>query len=162
MLRVRPSPSSSASFAYVFDNRERKTHVPQLEVNLIDDTPFDVLGLRFEPIPLTHGKDTIFGFRFGERGVSDRPQRDSGIVARPSARAGRVVSRCAAPQASSDAFHRGSVHRNRAPRCSRSGLTSLTCATTLAHAATEASLPPGIFLAYDGLEIEVADCIQAE
>ena len=52
-------------FAYVFDNRERKTHVPQLDVNLIDENPFDVLGLRFEPIPLTHGKDTIFGFRFG-------------------------------------------------------------------------------------------------
>src|SRR5580693_2296257 len=52
-------------FAYVFDNRERKTHVPQLDVHLIDETPFDVLGQRFEPIPLTHGKDTIFGFRFG-------------------------------------------------------------------------------------------------
>ena len=27
----------------------------------------------------------------------------------------------------------------------------------LPHAATEASLPPGVFLAYDGLEIEVAE-----
>ncbi len=52
-------------FAYVFDNRERKTHVPQLDVHLIDGAPFDVLGVRFEPIPLTHGKDKIFGFRFG-------------------------------------------------------------------------------------------------
>ena len=142
-------------FAYVFDNRERKTHVPQLEVNLIDDTPFDVLGLRFEPIPLTHGKDTIFGFRFGERGLSDRPQRNPGIVARTSARARCAVSRCAAPQAASDAFHRRSLHRNRPPPATRAGPTSRTCATTLAHAATEASLPPGIFLAYDGLEIDV-------
>jgi len=39
--------------------------VPQLDVNLIDEFPFDVFGLRFEPIPLTHGRDTIFGFRFG-------------------------------------------------------------------------------------------------
>src|ERR1700685_1877518 len=34
-------------FEYVFDDRERRTHVPQLDVNLIDETPFDVLGLRF-------------------------------------------------------------------------------------------------------------------
>ena len=45
---------------------ERKTNVPQLDVNLIDETPFDVFGLRFEPIPLMHGNDTIFGFRFGD------------------------------------------------------------------------------------------------
>ena len=38
-------------FAYVFDNRERNTSVPKLDVNLIDDAPFEVLGLRFEPIP---------------------------------------------------------------------------------------------------------------
>src|SRR5579863_1405286 len=42
-------------FEYVFDQQERNTNVPRLEVNLIDETPFDVLGLRFEPIPLTHG-----------------------------------------------------------------------------------------------------------
>ncbi len=53
-------------FQYVFDNKERSTNVPRLDVNLIDERPFDVLGLRFEPIPLTHGKDTIFGFRFGD------------------------------------------------------------------------------------------------
>src|SRR6266566_1246185 len=52
-------------FAYVFNNSERKSAIPQLDVNLIDETPFDVLGLRFEPIPLTHGRDAIFGFRFG-------------------------------------------------------------------------------------------------
>src|SRR5438067_3039032 len=52
-------------FAYVFDNRDRKTAIPQLDVNLIDETPFDIHGLLFEPIRLTHGRDTIFGFRFG-------------------------------------------------------------------------------------------------
>src|ERR1700722_1939530 len=39
-------------FSYAFEPRERKTHVPQLEVNLIGDAPFDVFGLRFEPIPV--------------------------------------------------------------------------------------------------------------
>ena len=53
-------------FAYVFNNTEERKAVPQLDVNLIDETlVFDVFGLPFEPIPLTHGRDTIFGFRFG-------------------------------------------------------------------------------------------------
>src|SRR5580692_6191769 len=53
-------------FAYVFDNADRNTSVPKLDVHLIGDEPFDVLGLKFEPIPLIHGKQTIYGYRFGD------------------------------------------------------------------------------------------------
>src|SRR5580658_6657316 len=53
-------------FSYAFEPRERATQVPQLEVNVIDDAPFDVFGLRFEPIPVMHGKAKIYGFRFGK------------------------------------------------------------------------------------------------
>ena len=53
-------------FSYAFDNRERKTHVPKLEVNVIDEQGFDVLGLRFVPIPVLHGTEVIFGFRLGK------------------------------------------------------------------------------------------------
>src|SRR5580658_5781104 len=52
-------------FQYVFEVKERATTVPKLDVNLITDAPFDVLGLTFEPIPIVHGHQTIFGFRFG-------------------------------------------------------------------------------------------------
>src|SRR5206468_998829 len=53
-------------FSYAFDTREFKTHVPQLDVHLIDGEPFDVFGLRFEPIAVMHGREKIYGFRFGE------------------------------------------------------------------------------------------------
>src|SRR5205823_10069873 len=52
-------------FDYAFDDREHSSTVPKLEVNLITEAPFDVLGLQFEPIPVLHGKASIFGFRFG-------------------------------------------------------------------------------------------------
>jgi phosphoribosyl 1,2-cyclic phosphate phosphodiesterase len=141
-------------FAYVFDNRERKTSIPQLDVNLIDETPFDVLGLRFEPIPLTHGKDTIFGFRFGNVAY--------------------LTDHSEIPEASLERLHGLDVlfldalrHK---PHPTHSTV-ELSVSTALrlqpkrtyfthmchdvGHAATEALLPPNIFLAYDGLEIDV-------
>jgi phosphoribosyl 1,2-cyclic phosphate phosphodiesterase len=39
--------------------------LPQVPITLIDETPFDVLGLKVIPVPLLHGKLPIFGFRMG-------------------------------------------------------------------------------------------------
>jgi phosphoribosyl 1,2-cyclic phosphate phosphodiesterase len=39
--------------------------VPKLEPRAIATEPFDVLGMEFRPIPVLHGTQTIFGFRFG-------------------------------------------------------------------------------------------------
>ena len=52
-------------FPYAFDERKNLTHVPKLDAHVIGDEPFDVMGLRFEPIPVMHGKQRIYGFRFG-------------------------------------------------------------------------------------------------
>lgn len=146
-------------FAYVFDNRERNTHVPKLDVHLIDGAPFDVLGLCFEPIPLKHGKDTIFGYRFGSVAyLTDH----SGI-----------------PESSLDRLHgldvlfldalrhrphpthstvETSVETARRVQPRRTYFTHMC--HDVGHAATEASLPEGIFLAYDGLEICVPNSAQ--
>lgn len=40
--------------------------LPKLEFRRIDATPFDVLGERFTPIPLIHGRFNCFGFRIGD------------------------------------------------------------------------------------------------
>ena len=32
----------------------------------MDEKPFDLLGLTFQPIPVLHGKELIHGFRFGD------------------------------------------------------------------------------------------------
>jgi phosphoribosyl 1,2-cyclic phosphate phosphodiesterase len=56
------------AFAYVFAPGSGDLPIgmiPQLELNRIDERPFEVLGERFTPIPLLHGRFNVFGFRIG-------------------------------------------------------------------------------------------------
>ncbi len=52
-------------FQYVFDDVKRDTHIPKLDTHIIDGAAFDLFGLEFTPIPILHGPQTIYGFRFG-------------------------------------------------------------------------------------------------
>src|ERR1022692_2648340 len=108
------------AFRYIFDGEEKNTAVPQLDSHTLNGASFDLFGVEFTPIPIVHGKATIYGFRFGndlrfplrQRGVSHRPQRDPRGLSRPTARAGCAVPRRAALQAAPHALHRGSFHRD--------------------------------------------------
>jgi phosphoribosyl 1,2-cyclic phosphate phosphodiesterase len=140
-------------FAYVFDNRERKTHVPQLEVNLIEDAPFDVLGLRFEPIPLTHGKDTIFGFRFGSVAYltdhSDIPE--SSLTRLHGLDVLFLDALRHKPHPTHSTVHNSLRIVDRV-KPKRAFFTHIC--HDLAHEATNASLPPHVRLAHDGMKLE--------
>jgi phosphoribosyl 1,2-cyclic phosphate phosphodiesterase len=141
-------------FAYVFDNHERKTSIPQLDVNLIDDTPFEVLGLRFEPIPLTHGKDTIFGFRFGNVAyLTDHSEIPEASLERLHGLDVLFLDALRHKPHPTHSTVELSVKTARLLQPRRTYFTHMC--HDLGHAATEALLPPGIFLAYDGLEIDV-------
>ncbi|HEX3870381.1 MAG TPA: MBL fold metallo-hydrolase [Pirellulales bacterium] len=61
-LRIRKA------FDYAFDPSPRSTHagaVPQLTFHRIGQDPFDVLGAKITPIPLQHGNFRVLGFRIG-------------------------------------------------------------------------------------------------
>ena len=51
-------------FAYVFDTKPTLSTVPSVTLKVIDGA-FDLLGLRFVPIPMFHGEMKVLGFRFG-------------------------------------------------------------------------------------------------
>jgi phosphoribosyl 1,2-cyclic phosphate phosphodiesterase len=56
------------AFAYAFDPGSADYPVgtvPRLEMTRIDERPFEVMGERFTPIPLQHGKFNVYGFRIG-------------------------------------------------------------------------------------------------
>lgn len=56
------------AFAYVFAPGSEDVplgFLPRLELNRIDERPFQVLGETFTPIPLQHGRFNVFGFRVG-------------------------------------------------------------------------------------------------
>lgn len=141
-------------FQYVFDKQDRSTNVPKLDVHLIDETPFDVLGLRFEPIPLTHGQDTIFGYRFGSVAyLTDHNEIPASSL--DLLRGLDVLFLDALrhrPHPTHSTIER-SIETAKMLQAKRTFFTHMC--HDVGHAATEATLPPGIHLAWDGLEIDV-------
>ena len=51
-------------FAYVFDDKPTQSTVPSVTLKVIDDRPFELLGIPFTPVPLLHGDVKVLGFRF--------------------------------------------------------------------------------------------------
>ena len=143
-------------FSYVFDNRRRSTSIPQLDVNVIDETPFEIGGLQFEPIPLAHGPDTIFGFRFGSVAyLTDHSDIPEASLARLGGLDVLFLDALRHRPHPSHSTVSASIETALKLKPKRTFFTHMS--HDVGHAATEATLPPGIFLAYDGLEIEVRD-----
>jgi len=51
-------------FAYVFDEKPTLSTVPSVTLNAVQ-SPFELLGTPFVPVPLLHGEMEVLGFRFG-------------------------------------------------------------------------------------------------
>jgi riboflavin kinase/FMN adenylyltransferase len=51
-------------FAYVFDDKPTLSTVPSVTLNAIE-SPFELLGTPFVPVPMLHGEMEVLGFRFG-------------------------------------------------------------------------------------------------
>jgi riboflavin kinase/FMN adenylyltransferase len=52
------------AFAYVFDEKPSLSSIPSVNLNVVKG-PFEVMGVRFVPVPLVHGEMEVVGFRFG-------------------------------------------------------------------------------------------------
>jgi phosphoribosyl 1,2-cyclic phosphate phosphodiesterase len=143
------------AFSYIFDQSPRSTYVPRLDLHELDGSPFDVLGVEFTPIPIRHGHDLIFGFRFG--------------------RIAYLTDHSAVPESSMellrglDVLFLDALRHKPHPTHSTVQQSIATASVLqarrtyfthichdLPHVKTELCLPPNIFLAYDGLEIEVS------
>ena len=143
------------AFAYVFDEKPRNTYVPRLELHELNGSPFEVIGLQFTPIPIQHGNNTIYGFRFGDAAYltdhSAIPESSMDLLC------GLDVLFLDALRHKPHPTHstvQQSIETAAALQPRRTYFTHIC--HDLPHAKTEALLPPNIFLAYDGLEIEVA------
>jgi phosphoribosyl 1,2-cyclic phosphate phosphodiesterase len=147
-------------FTYAFEVKDRGTHVPQLDVNLIGDTPgdaaFDVFGLRFEPIPIMHGRDRIYGFRFGNAAyLTDHNDVPESSVAKLEGLDVLFLDALRHRVHPTHSTLAASIETALRIKARRTFFTHMC--HDIPHAATEKTLPPGIHLAWDGLEIEV-DC----
>jgi phosphoribosyl 1,2-cyclic phosphate phosphodiesterase len=143
-------------FQYAFDPGEVQSSIPRLNLIALDGQPFELFGMQFIPIQLLHGNSSVLGFRFGAAAYltdhSDIPE-DSKAKLR-----GLDVLFLDALRHRPHPTH-STVKRSLEwveelqPR--RAFFTHMC--HDLAHELTEAALPPGVRLAYDGLEIDVAE-----
>jgi len=142
------------SFHYIFDAKDSESSRPRLAPNVFDSAPIDLFGLDFMPIPLRHGKGTVYGFRFGRAAYltdhSDIPDASMQMLC------GLDVLFLDALRYKPHPTH-STVERSLetvAKLMPRRAFFTHIC-HDLAHARAEEKLPPNVRLAYDGLEIEV-------
>jgi len=142
------------AFSYIFDGVPRLGGgVPELEVHEIDG-PFTFHGVRVVPVPLWHGRMPVLGFRFGSFAYLTDCNRIPD-ESWPLLDGVRIVILDALrerphPTHFTVAEAVGVIEKV-GPR--RAFLTHMT--HDLGHAATNATLPAGVELAYDGLVLDV-------
>ena len=141
-------------FSYIWIEGKRETNIPQLDPQVLDGSPFDVFGLQFEPIPILHGPQTIYGYRFGDAAyLTDHSDIPAASLEKLR---GLDVLFLDALRYKPHPTH-STVDRSKqtvellSPR--RAFFTHIC--HDLGHERAESLLPPNIRLAYDGLEIEV-------
>lgn len=141
-------------FPYIFDNESRVTFVPQLDATSLDGGPFEVLGMTVQPIPVMHGKMPIFGYRIGRFAYltdhSDIPADSMAMLQGLDVLFLDALRHKPHPTHSTVAK---SIETVRQLQPKRAYFTHIS--HDLSHAATQAELPEGVFVAYDGLEIDV-------
>ena len=141
-------------FNYAFEPEPGQTSIPKIKLHPIEEEPFELFGLTITPLPVMHGEAQILGFRFGA--------------------AAYITDQSDIPEATKEKLHgldvlfldalrhkphptHSTVERSLKwveelkPR--RTFFTHIC--HDLGHASTEATLPAGVKLAYDGLEIVV-------
>jgi phosphoribosyl 1,2-cyclic phosphate phosphodiesterase len=140
-------------FQYIFDGVKRESNVPLLDPRPLDGK-LDLFGMEFLPVPVLHGSQTIFGFRFGAAAYLT----DHSEIPAPSMEMLRGLDvlfldalRYKPHPTHSTVDRSVKTVRELAPR--RAYFTHIC--HDLRHERAESLLPPPARLAYDGLEIEL-------
>jgi phosphoribosyl 1,2-cyclic phosphate phosphodiesterase len=142
-------------FDYTFRKHERYSTSARVTLNRLDPTPgaaVQLFGARFQRIPVTHGRQTITGYRFGSAAyltdLSDIPAESLPLLAGLDILILDALRRQPHPTHSTLDNSIALVEQIK-PR--RAFFTHMS--HDLDHAATDAALPPHIRLAYDGLQL---------
>ena len=143
------------TFSYIFDPpAEMGGGIPQIELHTIDG-PFELGRLRVIPVKIFHGRRPILGFRFGSfaylTDCSSIPEESFGHLADLDVLVLDALRHRPHPTHYTVAEALEVVGRVKPKRT----LFTHIC-HDLPHAATNATLPPGVELAFDGLALDVA------
>ncbi len=141
-------------FQYIFDNGKKESNVPKLDARVLDGASFDVFGMEFTPIPILHGSQTIYGFRFGGAAyLTDHSEiPDSSMEMLKGLDVLFLDALRYKPHPTHSTVER-SIRTVDQLAPHRAFFTHIC--HDLGHERAESMLPPHIRLAYDGLEIQV-------
>jgi phosphoribosyl 1,2-cyclic phosphate phosphodiesterase len=146
--------SLQKTFYYVFDPRTEKAGgLPQIDLRPIDGR-FSFNGVGIQPIPLMHGARPIFGFRFGDFAYLT----DTNLIPEPAwpllAGVKTVVLDALRHRPHPTHFTVAeALQALERMQPQRAYLTHIC--HDLPHVATNAMLPAGVELAYDGLQLDI-------
>lgn len=142
-------------FDYTFHFKDRYPTSARVQIHRIDETPgagFDLFGACFQRIPVTHGTQTITGYRFGSAAyltdMSDIPAESIPLLQNLDILILDALRRQPHPSHSHLERSLAFVEQLK-PR--RAFFTHIS--HDLDHAPTEAELPSNVRLAYDGLQL---------
>ena len=146
------------SFDYAFDHDHKLLHhgsIPHLEVIPISEEPFELLGARVTPIPLEHGRFRVFGYRFGNIAYCT----DTNAIPASSwpllEGLDILILDALRPRPHPTHFSlEEAIEMARRIAARQTFFTHMS--HELDHAATNATLPPGMQLAYDGLKLPLS------
>lgn len=143
------------SFSYAFDPALQEFpagSVPQLAFQTITSEPFELLGARVFPIRLMHGRLPVLGFRFGNVAYCTDTNAipDGSLPLLENLDVLIIDALRRSPHPTHFSLDEA-VEIAQRVRPRRTYFTHMS--HDLDHAATNASLPPGMELAYDGLKI---------
>jgi phosphoribosyl 1,2-cyclic phosphate phosphodiesterase len=141
------------TFAYIFDGADEGGGIPRLHLCPVGG-PFSIGGETFTPVPVWHGQRGILGFRVRDfaylTDCSGIPDASWPLLAGIDTLVVDALRH--RPHPTHFTVEQAlAVSSRLGPR--RTWLTHIC--HDLPHAATNASLPPGVEMAYDGLRIDI-------
>ncbi|MBI2270560.1 MAG: MBL fold metallo-hydrolase [Bacteroidetes bacterium] len=150
----RVQQAMKREFAYIFDGTDYPG-IPQINLFTIDNKPFVINITRFIPIEVKHFKLPVLGFRIGDftyitdaNFISEEVKekiKGSKVLVLNALRREHHVSHYTLEQA---------IELAKELKPEKAYFTHISHQLGL-HSEVEKELPPGIFLAYDGLRLEL-------
>ncbi len=141
-------------YSYAFDDRPTQSTKPKLMLHEIDREPFEAAGIRFQPIPLSHGHGRSTGYRFGAAAyLTDHNEIPAESMALLQDLDVLFLDGLRYKPHPTHTHIARSLQYVEKLKPQRTYLTHIC--HDLPHARTESQLPPQVRLAYDGLEIAV-------
>ncbi|MGC1476957.1 MAG: MBL fold metallo-hydrolase [Terriglobales bacterium] len=139
-------------FRYIFEGKYKFGGLAQVELQPIEG-PVELFGARFEPLTVIHGETPILGFRFGSAAyLTDHSEVPAETVEKLRGLDILFLDALRYKPHPTHSTVEQSLKIVEAVKPKRTFFTHIC--HDLPHEATNAALPPGVQLAFDGMKLE--------